>query len=422
MPVALADRGPPGAGRSPRARTRPDDCVPASRTTTSSTTRRAQVYRGSLGEKSRDERRDRGHDRARAARAARRSPTPCTTRPAAARPRTTRTSSPRRPARRWPGRSATCAARWTAATTGRPTTTARRTRPGRRRRTRARSCRPGSRPTRGRTSATLTALDLRDRGVSGRLISVTLIGSDGTKTVSGEVFRSIFNAGRPPADPMLRSTLFDTAPIPYARYPRGACPTSERAAAWAGADGPNPDPLMVAYHDEEWGTPGRRRHRALRAARPRVVPGGPLVVDDPAQARGVPGGVPRLRPARRGRLRRRRPGAAHGRRRDRPQPRQDRRDDRQRRRVPGGRRRGSGRSTRTSRRSCRRRPPGCRRRRAGRASRPRPRSPTRCRRTSSGAGSGSSARRSSTRSCRASGSSTTTLPGCFRYRGPVVTG
>ena len=25
--------------------------------------------------------------------------------------------------------------------------------------------------------------------------------------------------------------------------------------AWAGADGPNPDPLMVAYHDEEWGRP-----------------------------------------------------------------------------------------------------------------------------------------------------------------------
>jgi DNA-3-methyladenine glycosylase I len=30
--------------------------------------------------------------------------------------------------------------------------------------------------------------------------------------------------------------------------PRGRC-------AWAGADGPNPDPLMVAYHDDEWGTP-----------------------------------------------------------------------------------------------------------------------------------------------------------------------
>jgi DNA-3-methyladenine glycosylase I len=25
--------------------------------------------------------------------------------------------------------------------------------------------------------------------------------------------------------------------------------------AWAGADGPSPDPLMVAYHDDEWGIP-----------------------------------------------------------------------------------------------------------------------------------------------------------------------
>ncbi len=61
---------------------------------------------------------------------------------------------------------------------------------------------------------TLTALDLRDRGVSGRLVSVTLIGSTGITTVSGEVFRSVFNAGRPSADPMLRSTLFGTAPLP----------------------------------------------------------------------------------------------------------------------------------------------------------------------------------------------------------------
>ena len=57
-------------------------------------------------------------------------------------------------------------------------------------------------------------LDLRDRGVSGRLISVTLIGSAGTKRVSGDVFRAVFNAGRPAADPMLRSTLFGFAPIP----------------------------------------------------------------------------------------------------------------------------------------------------------------------------------------------------------------
>jgi stage II sporulation protein D len=60
----------------------------------------------------------------------------------------------------------------------------------------------------------LLALDLHDRGVSGRLISVTLIGSAGTRRVSGEVFRAVFNKGRPVADPSLRSTLLDLAPIP----------------------------------------------------------------------------------------------------------------------------------------------------------------------------------------------------------------
>jgi stage II sporulation protein D len=57
-------------------------------------------------------------------------------------------------------------------------------------------------------------LDLTRRGVSGRLISVTLVGSGGTKTVSGDVFRSVFNANKPASDPQLRSTLFATAPIP----------------------------------------------------------------------------------------------------------------------------------------------------------------------------------------------------------------
>jgi SpoIID/LytB domain protein len=61
---------------------------------------------------------------------------------------------------------------------------------------------------------TLTALDLTNRGSSGRLISITLTGSLGVKTVSGEVFRSVFNATRPTTDPSMRSTLFDTAPIP----------------------------------------------------------------------------------------------------------------------------------------------------------------------------------------------------------------
>lgn len=61
---------------------------------------------------------------------------------------------------------------------------------------------------------TLTGLDLTNRGVSGRLISVTLVGRAGSKTVSGNVFRSIFNAARPAGDPMLRSTLCGLAPIP----------------------------------------------------------------------------------------------------------------------------------------------------------------------------------------------------------------
>jgi stage II sporulation protein D len=60
----------------------------------------------------------------------------------------------------------------------------------------------------------VSALDLHDRGVSGRLISVTLAGSAGTKTVSGTVFIAAFNAGRPAGDPMARSTLLDLAPIP----------------------------------------------------------------------------------------------------------------------------------------------------------------------------------------------------------------
>jgi peptidoglycan hydrolase-like amidase len=65
-----------------------------------------------------------------------------------------------------------------------------------------------------RTSVgTLTAIDLRRRGVSGRLIGITLIGTAGSKRVSGDVFRSVFNARKPAADPILRSNNFDVAPI-----------------------------------------------------------------------------------------------------------------------------------------------------------------------------------------------------------------
>ena len=61
----------------------------------------------------------------------------------------------------------------------------------------------------------VVALDLSRRGVSGRLISVTLIGANGTRTtVSGAVFVSVFNANTPATDPAMRNTLFDLSPIP----------------------------------------------------------------------------------------------------------------------------------------------------------------------------------------------------------------
>ncbi|MGZ8501580.1 MAG: SpoIID/LytB domain-containing protein, partial [Candidatus Limnocylindrales bacterium] len=64
------------------------------------------------------------------------------------------------------------------------------------------------------TVGALTSLDLSNVGVSGRLISVTLVGSLGSKTVSGEVFRNVFNTESPAADPYMWSTLVSTAPIP----------------------------------------------------------------------------------------------------------------------------------------------------------------------------------------------------------------
>jgi stage II sporulation protein D len=65
-----------------------------------------------------------------------------------------------------------------------------------------------------RTSVgTVSALDLRNRGVSGRLISVTLHGSEGSKTVSADLFVDVFNTYRPSGDAGLWGTLLDVAPI-----------------------------------------------------------------------------------------------------------------------------------------------------------------------------------------------------------------
>jgi SpoIID/LytB domain protein len=59
----------------------------------------------------------------------------------------------------------------------------------------------------------LAKLDLRRRGVSGRLYQVTLYGSGGTKTVSADVFRAVYDARRPSGTLPLRSNMFDAAPL-----------------------------------------------------------------------------------------------------------------------------------------------------------------------------------------------------------------
>jgi SpoIID/LytB domain protein len=66
-----------------------------------------------------------------------------------------------------------------------------------------------------RTSVgTVTKLDLTHRGASGRLYRVVIYGTSGTKTVSGDVFRSVFNAHRPAGSASMLSNLFSVSPIP----------------------------------------------------------------------------------------------------------------------------------------------------------------------------------------------------------------
>ncbi len=57
-------------------------------------------------------------------------------------------------------------------------------------------------------------LNLTRRGVSGRLYQVVIYGSSATKTVSADVFRSVYNAARPSGALPLRSNLFDARPLP----------------------------------------------------------------------------------------------------------------------------------------------------------------------------------------------------------------
>ena len=146
---------------------------------------------------------------------------------------------------------------------------------------------PGSAATPRTNVGSITALDLRDRGVSGRLISVTLIGSRGTKTVSGDVFRSVFNANRPAGRPddAEHAVRPQAGPLAHrADDRRTRTLLVVRAGRRAGsADGRLPRRRV--------GRALPRRRRAVRAARARVVPGRALVVDDPATS-GRPSGRP----------------------------------------------------------------------------------------------------------------------------------
>ncbi len=66
-----------------------------------------------------------------------------------------------------------------------------------------------------RTSVgTVTKLDLTHRGVSGRLYCVIIYGTTGTKRVSGDVFRAVFNAHRPAGTAAMLSNLFNAGPLP----------------------------------------------------------------------------------------------------------------------------------------------------------------------------------------------------------------
>ena len=99
--------------------------------------------------------------------------------------------------------------------------------------------------------------------------------------------------------------------------------------AWAGND-----PLMQAYHDQEWGVPERDGRALWEKLMLDGFQAGPVVAHDPAEARRLPPGVSGLRPGGRGALRRGGCGAAARRSRHRPLARQDRGDDRQRPRLP----------------------------------------------------------------------------------------
>ncbi len=103
-----------------------------------------------------------------------------------------------------------------------------------------------------RTSVgTVVGLDLRNRGVSGRLISVTIYGTSATKRVSGDVFRSVVNTRKASTAAPIRSNLFSLVlpappPPPSASPAPSAPPTSPPPAPSASPAPPSGSPAAPA--------------------------------------------------------------------------------------------------------------------------------------------------------------------------------
>ena len=320
----------------------------------------------------------------------------------------------RRPARRSPAPSATCAARATARPTGRRTTRHRRTRRGRRRRTPWPQLSAWFAADARTDVGTLTALDLRDRGVSGpadqRDAHRQRRDEDGVGRRLPVGLQRRPPGGRPDD---AQHALRDRADPLTTGY-RGADDRATTALRLGRRRRPEPGPLDGRLPRRGMGharstttsscSSGSRSNRSRRACRGRrscasARPSGP---PSPASIRGW---WPRSTTRDRARLMADAGIVRNG-------AKIDATVGNAAALLATGAAFGSfDRYLAVDRAADRRR--ACPRPRCPAASRPRRPCPTRCRRTSRRAASGSSARPSCMRSCRASGSSTTTSPAAF---------
>ena len=86
---------------------------------------------------------------------------------------------------------------------------------------------------------TVLGLDLRSKGPSGRLLSVTIYGTAGTKKVSADIFRAVINKGKLVSAAPIRSNLFGLTPPPMPAPPPAPTPTPAPTPA------PTPSPSEI---------------------------------------------------------------------------------------------------------------------------------------------------------------------------------